>query len=392
MTRRDPVAIVLPWFGPETAGGAEAHARQLAVALRDAGARLEVWTTTARDARAPVEPYYPAGDTLDQGILVRRFAATRGELPRMARRDPDRFGLRRFEVHELNLLRSLAGSDALLERLQTERDSRRWVFFLYAFPLSFFGAEIAGERGYLIPCLHDEPYARYGPTRHLLRRVRRVLANSHPEAALMRRLAALSDRQCPVVGEGIDLRARGDGKRFRWAHRLAGPLIYFTGRRDHSKNFPLLLAYAQEYWARHGFLFKLLASGPDPLHIPIVLRDRVIDLGFLSTQEKHDAYAAADLFCMPSTLESYSIVIMEAWLQGTPVLVHGDCAVTVDQCRRSNGGLWFQSYHEFEDALHMMLRQPDLAQRLGQQGQAWVRRNCRWEDVAQRFIQAVYSE
>jgi glycosyltransferase involved in cell wall biosynthesis len=392
MTACEPVAIVIPWFGPDTAGGAEAHARQLAGALHRSGVPVEVWTTTARDAHAPIEPYYPAGDDSVDGIAVRRFPATRGELPALARREPRRFGLEQFPHHELNLLRSLTGSDALLQRLEIERSSRRWIFFLYAFPLSFFGAALAGDRGYLIPCLHDEPYARYSTARRLFRTVRHVLANSEPEAALIRELASLPAERCSVAGEGIDLLARGDGERFRRDHDLHGPLLYFTGRRDHTKNFPLLLAYAQEYWARHGPAFTLLAGGPGPLDVPPALRPWVIDLGFLPTQAKQDAYAAADVFCMPSVLESFQLAVMEAWLQGTPALVHGDCAVTVDHCRRSDGGLWFRTYHEFDAALTLLLRGPALAARLGEQGRAWVKLNCRWEDVVERFVRVIYGD
>lgn len=388
----EPLAVVLPWYGPNTAGGAEAQARQLVSALHAAQVPVEVWTTTARDAGAPVEPYYPEGDHIVDGVLVRRFPATRGDLPALARRAPRSFGLDAFSIHELNLLRSLTGSDLLLERLAAEQASRRWIFFLYAFPLSFFGAMLAGSRGYLVPCLHDEPYARYSTTRHLLRQVRRVLANSAPEAALIRRLADLPAQRTPVMGEGIDLTRRGDGARFRQLHHLDGPLLYFAGRRDHTKNFPVLLAYAEEYWARHGFVFTLLASGPGPLDVPRALEGRLIDLGFLSTQEKHDAYAAAEIFCMPSLLESYSIVIMEAWLQGASVLVHGDCAVTVDQCRRTNGGLWFRNYHEFDAALTLLLARPRLRRQMGDQGRQWVQQECRWEDVAQRVVAAVFED
>ena len=73
--------------------------------------------------------------------------------------------------------------------------------------------------------------------------------------------------------------------------------------------------------------------------------------------EKQMAYAAADIFCMPSVLESYSLVVMEAWLQGTPALVHADCAVTVDHCQRANAGLWFRSYREFDACLERLLDQ-----------------------------------
>ena len=387
----EPLAIVLPWYGPDTSGGAETHARQLAGALLAAGVPVEVWTTTARDARSPTEPYYPVGWSEVDGVRVQRFAATIGDLPRIARRDPRRFNLHLFAHHELNLLRSLTGSDALLEALDRERTSRRWVFFLYAFPTSFFGAAIAAERGFLVPCLHDEPYARYDTSRFLLGHVAHVLANSEPEAALIKQLAGIDDERCSVAGEGIDLTACGDGASFRREYNLEGPLVYFTGRRDFTKNFPVLMEYTQEYWARHGHAFTLLVSGPGPLDVPPALRPWIVDLGFVPVQQKHDAYAAADVFCMPSLLESYSIVIMEAWLQGTAVLVHGDCAVTVDQCRRSGGGLWFSSFAQFEAAMTLLVRQPTLARQLGAIGQVWVRANCRWEDVVDRFVAVVYA-
>jgi hypothetical protein len=73
------------------------------------------------------------------------------------------------------------------------------------------------------------------------------------------------------------------------------------------------------------------------------------------------------------------------------VLVHSDCAVTVDQCRRSNAGLSFRSYHEFDAAVTLLLNQPEIAHALGEQGQGWVRQECRWEDVVRRFVTIVYG-
>ncbi len=236
MSSAAPLAVVLPWYGPATAGGAEAHARQLVAALRAAGAPVEVWTTTARDARAPVAPFYPAGWSEDDGVAVRRFPATVGALPALVRAQPRRFALGRFAINELQLLASLTSSDELLAALDAERTTRRWLFFLYPFPTTFFGAHIAAERAALIPCLHDEPYARYATSRELLRSAPLILANSQPEAEL---IAALSGRTAPTVvaGEGIDLTWQGDGAAFRRAHGLDGPLIFYVGRRDHSKIF-----------------------------------------------------------------------------------------------------------------------------------------------------------
>jgi glycosyltransferase involved in cell wall biosynthesis len=382
-----PITVVLPWYGPDTTGGAEAHARQLVTALHAAGAPVEVWATTAKDAHAPLAPYYAHDHNQVDGVPVRRFAPTKGtnikSLLAATAHHP---------AHEQALLQSLTGSDELMQAVAEERNRRRWLFFLYAFPSSFWGAQIVGERGVLVPCLHDEPYARYTTTRLLLRTVRRVLANSAPEQQLICWLADLPEKRVPVAGEGIDLARRGDGARFRKAHGLDGPLILFVGRRDHSKNLPLLLAYWEEYLARRGPRAKLVVAGPGPLYVPEPLRPWIVDVGFVNDQTKHDAYAAADVFCMPSTLESFCIVQMEAWLQGTPALVHRDCAVTVHHCQQANGGLHFRTYRQFEVALDLLLGDPNLGRTLGAQGQAWVHHTCRWDDVAASVLQAMNNE
>lgn len=387
-TRFSPITIVLPWYGLDTAGGAELHARQLAGALRAAGVAVEVWATTARDARDPHTPYYPHGWSMIEDIPVRRFAPTVGQLPAIARRAPARFGLQHTPPHEWQLLASLTSSDELLAALEQERRTRRWIFFLYAFPTSFFGAQIVGEQGALIPCLHDEPYAHYGTTRHLLRAVPLILANSVPEQSLIRRLNGDDDVRCVVVGEGIDLTRQGDGARLRRERGLEGPLLLFVGRRDPSKNFPQLFHYLQRYWAERGPKPQFLVAGPGPIDVPSALQPWVHDLGFVDEGTKHDAYAAADLMCMPSLLESYSLVVMEAWLQGTPALVHADCAVTVDHCRRADGGLWFRSYREFAPAIDLLLSN-EVNASLGANGRAYVNQECRWEVVVARILRAL---
>ncbi len=375
------ITVVLPWYGPETAGGAEAQARQLVQALSAAGAAVEVWTTTAKDAHAPLAPFYSAGDDVVDGVRVRRWTPNKGTaLPLL------QGAVAEHPAHEIALLQSLTGSDALLEAMMSDQDSRRWLFFLYAYPTSFWGAQIAGERAFLVPCLHDEPYARYSTTRRLLRTARRVLANSVPEQQLICELANLSPEGVPVTGEGIALDRVGDGRRFRDQFGLEGPLLLFVGRRDHSKNLPLLLAYFEEYLAQRGPCATLVVAGAGPLKIPQPLKRYVVDVGFLDDATKHDAYAAADVFCMPSTLESFCLVLMEAWLQGTPALVHSDCAVTVHHARASHGGLHFHTYRQFEAALDLLLGDAQVRQQLGVQGQSWVLQNCGWEDVAARVL------
>jgi len=389
------ITIVIPWFGRDTAGGAETQAHQLAQAIHALGVPIEVWATTGRDAFAPPEPYYSEGpDELD-GVPVRRFALTLPHAdpyvpPAVARRGLHT-QLPAFPDHELRLLASLVSSDALLEAIAAEGLSRRFLFVLYPFPTSFWGALLAGERAHLLPCLHDEPYARYNTVRWLFRHARRALANSQAERDLALRLYDLPPDRVIAAGEGIDLTARGDGVAFRARRGLHGPLLMYAGRADLSKNIPLLLGYLREYWARRGTPLTLIRTGRDPIELPPALGAIVLDLCDVSVQERQDAYAAADLFVHPSVHESFSIVLMEAWLQGTPALVHADCAVTRQAAEASGGGLAFHDFGEFAAALDMLLADAELRRELGRRGHEFVLATCDWADVARKTVEAILN-
>jgi len=390
---QDIITIVVPWFGSDTAGGAETQARQLAQAIRAIGALVEVWATNGRDAFAPPAPYYPEGaDELD-GIPVRRFALTPPRTepyipPAVARRGLHT-SLPTFPDHEPRLLAALVSSDALLEAIASEGTGRRFLFVLYPFPTSFWGTLLAGERAHLLPCLHDEPYARYSTYRWMFRHARRALANSPAERDLALRLYDLPPDRVVAAGEGIDLAPRGDGAAFRARRGMHGPLLMYAGRADLSKNIPLLLGYLREYWARRGTPITLIRTGRDPLELPPSLGAIVLDLGDVGVQERHDAYAAADLFVHPSVHESFSIVLMEAWLQGTPALVHADCAVTRQAAEASGGGITFKDFGEFAAALDLLLADAQLRADMGRRGREYVLATCDWADVARKTIEAI---
>lgn len=400
MNQQRVVTIVVPWYGPDTTGGAETQARSLAQALQRIGVAVRVWASTGRDSFHPdAVAHYPPGRSELDGIAIWRFAPTPpdvGGIPRFFRHYRALLPpLASFATHELNLLGSLLSSDQLYAAILARRQESIFLFIPYAFPTTFWGALLAPERSFLLPCLHDEPYARYATYRHLFQRVRGVLANSHPEAALARRLYDLPAERVHVAGEGIDLAPRGDGAAFRRHYGEAVgpvgvPLLLYVGRRDATKNIGLLLAYVREYWARRGQPLRLLLVGRGALAIPAALDARqhpdapFYDQGFLDEPSKHGAYAAADLFVQPSTLESFSIVLMEAWLQGTPALVHAACAVTADHCQRGGGGLAFADFGSFAAALDLLLRRPGLRQTLGARGQHYVQATCDWDAVARR--------
>jgi glycosyltransferase involved in cell wall biosynthesis len=89
---------------------------------------------------------------------------------------------------------------------------------------------------------------------------------------------------------------------------------------------------------------------------------------------------------MPSYYESLSIVALEAWAVGTPVLANGRCDVLKGQCLRSNAGLFYENADEFAEALSWFTRRPDEAKALGANGREYVRRHYAWPVVEKRYL------
>ena len=133
----------------------------------------------------------------------------------------------------------------------------------------------------------------------------------------------------------------------------------------------------------------MVLIGPGEITIDKEMSEHVVDLGFVPLQDKYDAYAAANVLCQPSVHESFSLVIMEAWLTETPVLVNGRCEVTVEHCRRSNGGLYFTNYDEFAATIDFLFDRVGMARKMGQNGRQYVLDNYQWPLIVDSYKQLI---
>lgn len=392
------ITIVSTWYGPDTAGGAETAARKLAISLHQAGHIVEVWATNARDLFAPHTPHYSVGQSLDEGVLVRRFAISppleKGEIPLFIKQHNSiRTLLKQIQPGELELLilSTLAYSNDMLQAIALEQAQRRFVFVPYPLPSSVWGVMLAPTNSYLLPCMHDEPYAYHRITHWQMTHAKGLLANSAAEREFLMRQYDLPAERVVLTRLGIDLGVTGNGARFRSQFDITTPMLFFAGRKDSTKNVPLLIRYVQEYIMRRGRLVTLVLSGRDEIALTSYQRAFVRDVGFLSEQEKADAFAAADIFVHAGTQESFAFVLMEAWLQGRPALVNRDCAVTASAVAEADGGMDFNDFATFAAALDIMLNNPALTTQMGQNGKRYVLENCRWPDVAARVAAAVLN-
>jgi glycosyltransferase involved in cell wall biosynthesis len=281
--------------------------------------------------------------------------------------------------------------EGLYEHIARQADGYLLFFIPYMFATTYYGVQVRPDRSYLIPCFHDEAYARLEIYRRAFRSVKGMLFLSVPERKLAERMYDLRGIDYEVIGAGVDTDRAGDAERFRRKFGIDGPFVLFAGRREISKNIELLVDYFRQYrQARKNV--QLVFIGPGAMPVPIDDADGVIDLGFVDLQDKWDAYAAATVLCQPSKKESFSIVLMESWLVNTPVLVHAAGAVTADHTRRANGGLCFRNYVEFVTCLDVLIARPDLRTRLGQQGREYVIKNFSWDVIVEKYRQLLAKE
>jgi len=88
---------------------------------------------------------------------------------------------------------------------------------------------------------------------------------------------------------------------------------------------------------------------------------------------------------VPSPYESLSLLALEAFAVGTPVLANARAEVLVDHCRRSNAGLYYADGDEFTACLKLLVADERLRVAMGRNGRDYVRQNYRWDVILAKY-------
>lgn len=387
------VAFVPPWYGARIPGGAEAAVRQTAEHLHQAGVPVEVLTTCARDLYSDWNRnHHRPGITVENGVVVRRFP--------VRQRNRDAFDAVNLKLmsgqavlpdEEMIYVEENIRSLALEQYISDHANDYAFVFVPYMFGTTYWGLRACKDNAFLIPCLHNEAYARMRVFRDMFQRVKLNILHAEAERRLLVTLYNLSPERSVVVGIGIDTDWTTNPAAFLSRYGLSKPFILYAGRKESGKNVDTLVQYFRRYRRSRTGDVDLVLIGSGSLEQKITRGDGIYDLGFVSVTDKHNAYGAATVLCQPSLHESFSLVIMEAWQAGTPVLVHGNCEVTKEHCIRSNGGLYFTNYDEFAICLDLLLENGRLRSALAANGRQYVLDNYQWEVVIQRYQELLGS-
>ena len=411
------VAFIVQRYGAEILGGSEYHCRLVAEHLSRQH-DVEVLTTCAQEYTT-WENVYPEGTDRVRGVTVRRFAnAHTRDLESFNKYSNWIFNNPHTADDEKNWLEQQGPwCPALIDYLKQEHSSYdTLVFFTYLYAPTVLGLEVDPRRSILVPTAHDEPAIRLGLYRQVFSLPAGIAFNTTMERGFLRQLFAIEARVQEVVGCGVDLPPQFDlsvdadegdpsddvvppiadngheaeeqapsntrGAVFRRRHRLYDPFALYGGRIDPGKGCEELIEYFSTYAEEQGDA-TLALMGVKLMPIPDEPFIRFA--GMLPEIERLEALEAATVVVVPSPHESLSLLALESFTVGTPILANAHSDVLTDHCQRSNAGLYYANREEFVEGLKLLMRTPDLRARMGRNGQRYVRRNYSWGAIVDKY-------
>jgi glycosyltransferase involved in cell wall biosynthesis len=382
------LAVVVQRYGADINGGAELHARYIAERLAR-HADVEVLTTCARDY-VTWRNDLKAGTETVNGVPVRRFPVSR-------ERDVYDFGARSARVfnHEHSVRDELAWlesegptSPSLISYIRTHAAAYDFfIFFSYRYYHAFHGARAVADRALLVPTAERDPAIGVSIFHGVFRGVRALMYNSPEERAMIHGVTSNEAVPGVVVGVGSEIPDRTEPERFRQKFGVHDPFAIYVGRIDENKGCKELFSFFLQYVRGTASRLSLVLIGNSILPIPD--HPRVRHLGFVDDRDKFDAIAAADLLVMPSYFESLSMVALEAWGLGRPVLANGACDVLKGQCIRSNGGLYYEGFEEFIETLYALESNPAFRAGLGRNGRAYYATHYTWPVIERKYLDMI---
>jgi glycosyltransferase involved in cell wall biosynthesis len=246
-------------------------------------------------------------------------------------------------------------------------------------------AKRAGKPFVFTPLRHERPLGWSSPAfRELYRDADAVIALSRTEAEWLIAHGARPER-LSVVGAGPlnDEHATPEP-----ARRVVGrdPFVLFLGQLHEYKGFRVVL--------EAGRLLpdvRFVLAGPDVRdHARAIAGTNVMYLPSVDDELRDSLLTACTVLCVPSSRESFGLVLVEAWNAGKPV-IGGPAAATRELITEGVDG-WSvpQDASVVADRLRRLLDDPALAQRMGASGKRNVNARFAWPAIARAHLE-IYS-
>lgn len=378
------IAIINQRYGLEVNGGSELYTRQIAERLKE-NYQVEVLTSCSLEY-VYWSNHYQVGVEEINGVTVRRF-------PTLHERNPKVFTPLDEQMHQ-NPHMPKERADVWIEEMgpycpdlitYVDEHQEEYAVILVVTYLYYPAVKALpriGKKAIFIPTAHQEPYIHFDIYKEVFGAPAAYIFLTDEEKQLVHSLFHNNEVPYDVMGVGVDVPDNVSKESFCEKYGVTNYIVY-VGRIDLGKDCPRMFQYFMEYKKRNPSDLKLILMGKAVVEVPE--HEDIISLGFVSDEDKFNGIAGARALVLPSKFESLSISVLEAMTLGTPVIVNGICDVLKGHCTKSNGGLYYKNYFEFEGCLNYMLSHAALWKAMGENAKNYVDRYFRWDIIMQKF-------
>ncbi len=207
----------------------------------------------------------------------------------------------------------------------------------------------------------------------------------------------IPEERVHLSGSGVDPAEFYDARSSRGLERLGitGPVILSLTAHSHDRG-SLEIIEACRVLKNNGYDFTLVLAGPVLPDAETVLDsdnaltdefgDRLVITGYIKQEERADLISAADIVLLPSRLDCFGIVILEAWVSGKPVIGCWSGAMP-DLIQDGNSGFLvsFGDTASLSNRIGILLDDRNLCRTMGETGREEVLKNWTWDRITDRF-------
>lgn len=379
------LAIINQRYGLEVNGGSELYSRQIAERLC-VKYDVEVLTSCSLDY-VTWSNYYKPGLEEINGVKVRRFPTEHERTPRI-------FSALDLEMHQnpnVSPQQAYKWTDEmgpycpkLIEYVKAHSEEYdAFIVVTYLYYTAVRSLPVIGKKAIFIPTAHQEPYIHFKMYEEIFEAPKAYVFLTDEERELVHaKFPQVQDKPYDIMGVGVDVPRVVDADAFKKKYGLNNYVIY-VGRIDQGKDCPRMFDYFIEYKKRNPGDLKLVLMGKAVVDIP--QHPDIISLGFVSEEDKFNGIKGAKALILPSKFESLSISVLEAMTLSIPVIVNGRCDVLKGHCVKSNGGLYYMKYFEFEGCINYLLSHKDEYNKMCSNAKKYIDTYFEWDVIMDKF-------
>jgi glycosyltransferase involved in cell wall biosynthesis len=261
--------------------------------------------------------------------------------------------------------------------------------------LAYYGAKKGNIPFIMLPLFHIghpeyECYSFY----ELLRKSDAIITLTPYEAEYLA-TKAIPKEKIHIIGAGVNPNefTEANSEKFKEKYGLHdSQIILFMGNRISSKGIFTLIE-SMRHVKRSYPKARLVLAGRSGREyddyyskLPPALQSSIVDVGVLPKQEKADAFAAADIFVMPSKFESIGLVYLEAWMCSTPVI--GSYSKTLSNVITDGDDGFLIDFGDsamLGKKIVYLLKNDALREEMGNAGKDKVLQNYTWNKITSKI-------